>query len=75
LVDYHGVVHDWPDKPPSPILVEEPDPKDEGSWSEWPTSLRTRSFAETIQHGLEANAFTNIRMRDLPLGLSQIVKA
>jgi hypothetical protein len=75
LAEYMGDVEGGRNRSPSPTLAEEPDPKDEASWSEWPTSLRTRSFTETIQHGLETNAFTKIRARDMPIGLTQIVKA
>jgi hypothetical protein len=55
--------------------MENPDHTNESSWSEWPTSLRTRSFTEVIEQGLETNAFTKTKMRDLPVGLNQIVKA
>jgi len=74
LADYKGSV-EGRDRTPSPPLLEDPDPNDEASWSEWPASLSTRSFTETIQQGLETNSFTKVRMRDLPIGLGQIVKA
>ena len=75
LADYKGSVEGRGDRTPSPPLLEDPDPNDEASWSEWPASLSTRSFTETIQQGLETNSFTKVRMRDLPIGLGQIVKA
>lgn len=72
---YYGRVENLHYNPPSPELVEEPDLEDEASWTPWPTSMSTRSFTETIQQGIEINVFSNIRMQELPIGLTQIIKA
>ena len=52
-----------------------PNPEPEASWTPWPTSVSNRSFTETIQHGLEANIFSQFRTQELPIGLTQIIKA
>jgi hypothetical protein len=57
------------------MVTEEPNLADEASWTAWASALRTRSFTETILSGLETNIFTRIKMRDLPIGLTQIIKA
>jgi hypothetical protein len=57
------------------MMTEEPGLVDEASWTEWSSALCTRSFPETILSGLETNIFTRIKMRDLPIELTQIIKA
>jgi hypothetical protein len=63
------------DGSPFPDPENEQDPEDEASWTPWPTSVRDRSFTETIQRGLEANVFSQFRTQELPIGLTQITKA
>lgn len=60
---------------PSPPPLENLNLNDEESWTRWPSSWSSTQFAEKLQYGLESNDFSNLRVNDLPIAVTQIVRA
>jgi hypothetical protein len=50
------------------------DPEDESTWTDWGID-DSMQFNDTLSDGLESNDFSNVRAKDLPIALSQVVKA
>ena len=67
-VQYEGIAS------PPPIPPAHLDLNNEQSWTEWPTSA-PELFLEKLQDGLENNDFSSVRVEELPIAVTQIVKA
>lgn len=50
------------------------DPEDESTWTDWGTD-DSMQFTDKLRDGLESNDFSNVRAKDLPMALSQVVRA
>lgn len=59
-----------PPTPPAKIHAD-----NEKSWTEWPTPSGPTVFLEKLQDGLENNDFSNVRVEELPIAVTQIVRA
>jgi hypothetical protein len=60
---------------PPPLVPEEVDPNDEKTWTQWPGDRSITQLAETLQANLESNDFSSIEAKDLPISMTQVVKA
>lgn len=59
--------------PPTPQVNLDPD--NEQSWTEWSTSSDPILFPKKLQDGLDNNDFSNVTSKELPIAVTQIVRA
>jgi hypothetical protein len=68
----------WEDSEVDSIRSQSPDNidlDDEESWIKWPTRWYSTQFAEKLRYGLESNDFSNVKVNDLPIAVTQIFRA
>ncbi|RYP42036.1 hypothetical protein DL767_000548 [Monosporascus sp. MG133] len=66
--DEYEALPDSPDDDPD----REYDIEDESTWPAWAPSVNTRTFSETINEGLEQNAFSKLPNDNLPFSVEAI---
>ncbi len=72
----HGYVYSGPsDLSPYLFPAKEFNLKDEENWPTWPRSCESKEFTEKLSDSLKSNAFSNVRLRDLPVAVDHIVRA
>ena len=59
----------------TPSPEPNPDPLDENSWKVWPDFWSQPPYEERLLNGLASNDFSSIKSEELPIAVSQIVKA
>lgn len=64
-----------PIESPPPTPQANLDPDNEQSWTEWSTSADPILFTEKLQNGLDNNDFSNVPVEELPIAVTQIVRA
>jgi hypothetical protein len=73
-IHVHDISYERIPSPP-PLVPEEVDPNDEKTWTRWPGDTSITQLVDTLQANLESNEFSNLEAKDLPISVTQVVKA